>query len=172
LVRSALPFGVAFGVVGGDRLLGVALWYPPGVAPPVLSSNTVAALREVIPAVPAAARLAPRAVASMREPNALVRFVRQRGRAIERASARPSWHLAYLAVEPEHRRRGVARLLLEHVLGRCDEDGAAAWLETTDPANPAIYERFGFHTVHAIPATRRLPALWVMRRDAGAGDGG
>jgi ribosomal protein S18 acetylase RimI-like enzyme len=77
----------------------------------------------------------------------------------------PAWHLAYLAVAPEHQGNGYARLLLDHVLDRCDEDGTAAWLETTDPANPARYERFGFQTVRQVHRGRRLPGLWVMRRE-------
>jgi ribosomal protein S18 acetylase RimI-like enzyme len=165
LVRSALPFGSAYGVEGTPGLIGVALWYPPGVSPPLLASNVLAAVREFRPAVSPAVRMVPRAaLTTMRAPNALVRFVRQRSRAVETASVRPTWHLAYLAVDPAHQGRGAARRLLDHVLDRCDDDGAAAWLETTDPANVPLYERFGFATVESIPASRRLPPLWVMRR--------
>lgn len=172
LVRAALPFGSAYGVDERGGLVGVALWYPPGVAPPVLASNVVAAIREVRPAVAAVTRMAPRAaLTTVRAPNALVRFMRQRSRAVDQASVRPTWHLAYLAVDPAHRGRGVARRLLVHVLRRCDEDGAAAWLETTDPANVPLYERFGFATVRSIPASRRLPPLWVMRREPQVPDG-
>jgi ribosomal protein S18 acetylase RimI-like enzyme len=173
LVRSALPFGSSYGVDEGDDLIGVALWYPPGVTAPVLASNVLAAVREVRPAVSAAVRMAPRAaLTTMRTPNALVRFVRQRSRAVDAASVRPTWHLAYLAVDPAHRGRGAARRLLDHVLERCDEDGVAAWLETTDPVNVPLYERFGFATVGSVPASRRLPPLWVMRREPQASDDG
>jgi hypothetical protein len=39
------------------------------------------------------------------------------------------------------------------------------WLETTDPANPPIYERFGFETVTHLEDAAWLPGLWVMRRE-------
>jgi predicted acetyltransferase len=76
-----------------------------------------------------------------------------------------TWHLAFLATAPEHRGRGLARQLLERQLDRCDEDAAAAWLETTDPVNPPIYERFGFATVAHVEDAAWLPGLWVMRRE-------
>ena len=75
------------------------------------------------------------------------------------------WYLAALATAPEHRGRGFARMLLDRQLARCDQDGAAAWLETTDPVNPPIYARFGFSTVAHIERAAWLPGFWVMRRE-------
>lgn len=81
------------------------------------------------------------------------------------ASRGTSWHLAMLATAPEHRGHGLARRLLERQLERCDEDGTAAWLETTEPVNPPIYERFGFRTVTHVEDAAWLPGYWVMRRE-------
>ena len=95
-----------------------------------------------------------------------VPLVLARRRAVARASAGLSWHLAFLATAPEYRGCGLARRLLDRQLARCDEDGTAAWLETTDPVNPPIYERFGFTTIDHIAQAAWLPGLWVMRREA------
>jgi predicted acetyltransferase len=95
--------------------------------------------------------------------------VRERGRSFAGAARGTTWHLMFLATAPEHRGRGLARMLLDRQLRRCDEDDTAAWLETTDPVNPPIYERFGFETVAHIEDAAWLPGLWVMRREPGPG---
>jgi GNAT superfamily N-acetyltransferase len=92
-------------------------------------------------------------------------LAKRRGPAIARASRGITWQLELLGTLPEHRRKGLARSLLERQLQRCDQDGAAAWLETTDPVNPPIYERFGFETIAHIDGPRWLPGYWVMRRE-------
>jgi predicted acetyltransferase len=76
-----------------------------------------------------------------------------------------TWQLDLLGTLPEHRRKGLARALLGRQLQRCDEDSAAVWLETTDPANTKIYERFGFKTVAHIKGPDWLLGHWVMRRE-------
>jgi hypothetical protein len=65
----------------------------------------------------------------------------------------------------DHPDEGLARSLLERQLQRCDQDGAEAWLEATDPVNPPIYERFGFEIIAHIPGPAWLPGYWVMRRE-------
>jgi GNAT superfamily N-acetyltransferase len=165
LLRGSLRYGTVHGATVDGELAAVAVWQPPGVP-----SVTVRDLREQIidnvvnaptlaRAVPGAAKVfirnAPRAVG----------LVRERQRAVATASAGLTWHLSFLATVPEHRGKGLARLLLDRQLTRCDEDGVAAWLETTDPVNPPIYERFRFRTVAHADDAAWLPGLWVMRRD-------
>jgi [ribosomal protein S18]-alanine N-acetyltransferase len=55
------------------------------------------------------------------------------------------WHLMNVAVHPEHRRRGIARELIERLLGDAGPD-ARFTLEVRVSNAPAIemYERFGF----------------------------
>jgi predicted acetyltransferase len=78
-----------------------------------------------------------------------------------------SWHLELLGTLPEHRGKGLARALLNSQLRRSDQEGASVWLEATDPINPKIYERFGFHTVAHIDGPSWLLGYWVMRRNPG-----
>jgi GNAT superfamily N-acetyltransferase len=175
-LRTVLPYGSVHGALVGDELAAVAVWHPPGVATASLAGaaqgllGVLANARTVAGALPHAAAV----VAS--HSLAAVRLLQVRGRAVARASQGVCWHLAFLATAPDRRGRGLARSLLERQLARCDEDGAAAWLETTDPVNPPIYERFGFETVAHIDAAAWLPGHWVMRREpsrataAGPGD--
>jgi ribosomal protein S18 acetylase RimI-like enzyme len=164
-VRAALPYASVYGVEVTGELAGLAVWHPPSVVPGSVG-DTLALLRGVPGVLTALARMPPRLVlVTGLEPCRLRRLLRAQSRARSEAGVGPAWHLAYLAVAPEHQGNGYARLLLDHVLDRCDEDGTAAWLETTDPANPARYERFGFRTVRQVHPGRRLPGLWVMRRE-------
>ena len=54
------------------------------------------------------------------------------------------WYLWTLAVDPAHQRKGNASALLKTVLTRADRSGEICYLETQNPANVALYERFGF----------------------------
>jgi GNAT superfamily N-acetyltransferase len=99
----------------------------------------------------------------------VVRLVRAKRRGTAAATATPSWCLLMLGTDPQHQGRGVGRALLEHMLARADADGTPVWLETSEPGNAALYERFGFEAITHVPAGRVLPPWWVMRR-APAGD--
>jgi GNAT superfamily N-acetyltransferase len=149
------------GVVGG-----VAVWRPPGSSSGSIGGLARALVHEA-PALPSLLRPSShKASVLLRHSPQAVPLVLARKRAVARASIGLTWHLAFLATAPEYRGRGLARRLLDRQLARCDEDGAAAWLETTDPVNPPIYERFGFATVAHVDQAAWLPGLWVMRRDA------
>jgi GNAT superfamily N-acetyltransferase len=174
-LRAALPYAASYGIEVEDRLVGVAIWHPPGTAPGSLGAQLRFAadlLLQAPAAIPAAVRLARTAG---RDAGALTRLLLGRRRAMRRAEAPPCSYLALLATDPELRGRGLARQLLEHVLHRCDQDGVAVWLETTDAVNLGLYARFGFVTVAELRGGSTLPNLWLLRREAlaatTAGDG-
>jgi GNAT superfamily N-acetyltransferase len=154
-IERALPYRHVFGVREGGALRGIAVWLPPGVA--VTASGT--------PPLSALPRLADAALRA--GPNA-VHYLRARRRAVALVHAIPSWHLAFLATDPDHQRRGIGRLLLAHTLERADVDGAPVWLETSEPANVQLYERFGFVTVALVEGGPTLPTFWFMQRRPGA----
>ena len=164
-VRRMLPHGTVHGAFVGETLAAVALWHPPGV--PVTSIvGTVRGVADLLPYARRVARAVPHAARTiLGESREAVTLQRRRSRAIAAASDGATWHLAILATSLQHRGRGLARRLLERQLARCDEDGLAAWLETTDPVNPPIYERFGFTTVAHVQDAAWLPGYWVMRRE-------
>jgi GNAT superfamily N-acetyltransferase len=171
-LRAALPYAASYGVEVEDRLVGVAIWHPPGTAPGSLGAQLRFAadlLLQAPAAIPAAVRLARSAG---RDAGAVARLLLGRRRAMRRAEAPPSSYLALLATDPELRGRGLARQLLEHVLRRCDQDGVAVWLETTDPVNLGLYARFGFVTVAELRGGSTLPNLWLLRREPQRGHDG
>jgi GNAT superfamily N-acetyltransferase len=162
---ATLPYGTVHGASIDGELGAIALWYPPGVSK-LSISGAARAVFAWLGNSPAMARAFPHMarVLSSDLPGAL-ELAKRRGPAIARASRGITWQLELLGTLPEHRRKGLARSLLERQLQRCDQDGAAAWRETTDPVNPPIYERFGFETIAHIDGPRWLPGYWVMRRE-------
>jgi len=169
VLRRTIPHGTVHAAMLGDELAAIAIWEAPGV-PTLTVRGAIGAVWSKLGQAPTLARALPHklsVIAGTMRP--AVGMVRARQRAVETASDGLTWHLAFLATAPEHRGRGLARTLLERQLSRCDEDGAAVWLETTDPVNPPIYERFGFTTVTHVEDAAWLPGLWVMHREPGGG---
>lgn len=163
-LRAALPYASVHGIDLDGELGGAAIWHPPGVTAQSLGATLEYAggvAREVPMLWSVAAEVVP---GLLRDRRAVIRLMKQRSEAVREASAGPTWHLAFLATDAAHRGKGLARRLLDHVLTRCDADGLAAWLETTSPANPPIYERFGFETTARIEGGATMPTWWVMRR--------
>jgi GNAT superfamily N-acetyltransferase len=83
-------------------------------------------------------------------PETAVRFVRlgdakreHRGPLLDGSE----WFLDALGVDPVQGRKGFARRLIDPGLVRADEEGRACCLETSDPRNVGLYERFGFRVV-------------------------
>ncbi len=164
-LREMIPLGTVHGALVDGELAAVAIWHPPGWRPAPLRTLRRTTAGKLAQAASLARSLPSAALVVGRQAHHAVRLVAQRRRAVATASTGLCWHLAFLATAPEHRGAGLARGLLDRQLLRCDQDGAATWLETTDPVNPPIYERFGFETVTHIEDAAWLPGLWVMRRE-------
>ena len=164
-LRATMPLGTVHVATLEDRLGGVAIWHPPGPRGTSLPTTLRAAM-DTLTGVPVLARQLPTVatVLARNLPTALPMVLRRR-RGVARAGAGASWHLAFLATDPDLRGRGLARALLDRQLSRCDEDRAPAWLETTDPVNPPLYERFGFVVTTHLERAGWLPGLWIMRRE-------
>ena len=169
-LRTSLPAASCYGVEAGAGLAGVAIWHPPHVTPGSLPATLrlgVELATEARTLLPAAPRLSR---ALLRDGAALSRMTTKRQGAFQRAGRPPATYLALLATDPDHRGQGVARQLLDHMLRRCDQDGLAVWLHTSDPVNLGFYARFGFSCIERIPGGRVVPDLWVLRREPRHGD--
>jgi ribosomal protein S18 acetylase RimI-like enzyme len=76
----------------------------------------------------------------------------------------PHWYLAILGVDPPAQGQGLGSALLEPVLRACDEDGVAAYLESSKERNVAFYARHGFRVTEEVRMPKG-PPLWLMWRD-------
>ncbi len=164
-LRATIPYATAFGLERDGALAGVAVWHPPAVTP-----STGAAAGAMLRALFAPGR---RAYPTLRrvartlwdDRAALRRLAANRSAGARLARRGQSWYLALLGTDPRHRGQGVARELLEHVLGRCDVEGLGAWTEATNAGNVAMYERFGFSPVAHGRGGAVIPDLWILRRE-------
>jgi ribosomal protein S18 acetylase RimI-like enzyme len=57
------------------------------------------------------------------------------------------WYLAMIGVDPKAQGKGLGAGLLGYSLALCDQDRALAYLETANPRNIPLYERFGFEVM-------------------------
>jgi ribosomal protein S18 acetylase RimI-like enzyme len=60
------------------------------------------------------------------------------------------WYLPLIAADPHWTGQGLGALLMKHALRRCDEEGIAAYLESSNPRNISFYERHGFEIIGEI----------------------
>ena len=75
----------------------------------------------------------------------------------------PHWYLPLIAADPNRIGQGLGALLMKHALRRCDEQGIAAYLESSNPRNISLYERHGFRIIGKIQSGSS-PALTPMLR--------
>ena len=62
----------------------------------------------------------------------------------------PHWYLPAIGVEPMMQRKGYGSVLMDKGISVCDEQNIAAYLESTNPENIPLYQRFGFEVVGEI----------------------
>jgi ribosomal protein S18 acetylase RimI-like enzyme len=74
------------------------------------------------------------------------------------------WYLAALGTVPDHQGKGIGSALLAPILGRCDEEGQPAYLESSKEQNIPFYNRHGFEVTGEI-AMPNGPTMWTMWRD-------
>lgn len=76
------------------------------------------------------------------------------------------YHLTILATHARHRGRGLGMGLLAQTLARVDAEGAAAYLESTNPANNERYQDAGFEprAEIAMPSGRVVTTMWRPAR--------
>jgi GNAT superfamily N-acetyltransferase len=76
----------------------------------------------------------------------------------------PHYYLSLLGTHPDHRGRGEGLALLAENLARIDAEGAAAYLESSNPGNDHRYERHGFSRVGEFSAPGGDPVVACMWR--------
>ncbi|MFO0555331.1 MAG: GNAT family N-acetyltransferase [Polyangiaceae bacterium] len=142
-LREAHLVGGAFTVVGpGVGAIGL---YPPGTWP--------ASLYQQMKATPFPIGLPPWRLLTA-------------GLHLERRmhEHHPSFRHVYvyvLGVDPSQHGRGCGGALLRHAAAMAREAKVRAHLETGNPANISLYQRFGYEVTHEI-TSHEGPPLWIM----------
>lgn len=127
-----------------DDFAGAALWLPPAIEPDnerllaLVEANTSGRLRTDFLAV------------------------------FERMATyhpdSPHWYLPLIGVDPAKQGRGYGAALMRHAVQRFDRDGALAYLESSNPRNISLYQRFGFEILGTIQVGSSPPVTPMLRR--------
>lgn len=152
-VADAVPFESVYAAVEGSHVLGVAAWLPPGAFPwsRWRKARATPAFLRVLAA----------------DPRAFPTFARLGANAERAHPEEPHWFLEVLGIRPEAQRQGWGTRLVQPALDRADAAGVPCALETSDPANVAFYERFGFVVFkEALALVPGGPGHVAMRRPA------
>ena len=103
---------------------GTALWLPPGVQPNAKALENL--FRDTA------------------EPEHLDDLLATFEKMDQAHPKEAHWYLPMIGVDPKAQGQGLGAQLMRYSIARCDQDGALAYLETANPRNIALYERFGF----------------------------
>ncbi len=79
----------------------------------------------------------------------------------------PHWYLNFIGVDPNRQGQGLGSAVLKASLVPVDEQGAVAYLESSNPKNVPLYERFGFEVTGEI-RIGDAPVVYPMVRAARA----
>ena len=77
----------------------------------------------------------------------------------------PHWYLPMIGVDPAHQGAGVGSALMTEGLKAVDRDGLIAYLESSNPRNISLYQRYGFEVIGEIQSGSS-PVLRPMLRKA------
>ena len=132
----------------GERMAGGALWYPPpGRYVPSLGRQLLAL---------------PGHVAVLRGRLGMAQtYVKS---ALGAHPSEPHWYLQYVGVEPEFQRKGIGAALISFRVHGCDADSQAAYLESSNPKNLALYARLGFQPTGLLALPAGAPEVTTMWR--------
>ena len=147
-VRDGLPFGETLAAAVGDRIVGCAVWLPPGAMPRNVARTAALNARATRVLVPGRNRLS-----GMKLLDAVDKL----------HPTEPHWYLFLLGTDPVVQGRGVGGRLVQPVLDRCDAEGLPAYLETQKESNLAFYGRLGFEVGQKLEHAG-APPIWTMTR--------
>jgi ribosomal protein S18 acetylase RimI-like enzyme len=155
-VRCGEVYATADAYTG--RLTGAALWFPPtSLIPPPQGDESSTRSRT------AAGRLDGERRLKEVTGDAFERACRLDATLDANHPLEPHHYLAFLAVRPECRNRGVGSALLDRHHARLDQAGLPAYLEANHPRNRDLYLRHGYR-VRSVIELPDGPPLWTMWR--------
>ncbi|HMQ02394.1 MAG TPA: GNAT family N-acetyltransferase [Pyrinomonadaceae bacterium] len=123
---------------------GAALWFSPGVS---LDEEEIGEIVQTT--VSPELR---RSVVEIFEQKALFR------------PAGPHWYLPIIAVDPVRQGRGTGASLLRFAARSCDDEDLPAYLESSNPRNISLYQRFDFEIIGTIRSGGSPPLFPMLRK--------
>jgi GNAT superfamily N-acetyltransferase len=147
-LRESVPHGE---VTATDELDACAIWLPPGVwAEPPGLLETLRMLPETL---------------GWTGLGRLQRYREMDAAEYTKRPREPHFYLAILGVRPDRQGKGLGSALLKHTLGRLDEGGMPAYLESSNAVNMPLYGRHGFKVIDEIRLRDGGPTMWCMWRE-------
>jgi ribosomal protein S18 acetylase RimI-like enzyme len=138
---NAFAHGSAYCV---DGYAGAALWLPPEIGP------DEEALMELLQ----------RTGSASVQKDLLAVFEQ-----MERYHPRePHWFLPFIGIDPSLQGKGYGAALMKHALIPCDRDQKLAYLESSNPKNIPLYERYGFELLGTIQVGTSPPIFPMLRK--------
>lgn len=120
LGEPAFEHGTAYTV---NDFAGGAIWLPPGVK---ASDDSLASMGDFV------------------EPSRVENFVKTLDAMDSHHPEEPHWYLNFIGVDVSRQGEGLGAALMKHALALVDAAGCTAYLESSNPRNMSLYERFGF----------------------------
>lgn len=134
-----------------DEGRGAALWLPPG---------------ERLEIPPRAALLKMILLLLLRKgPLPLWRMYQQGHLFSKQHPTEPHYYLQFIGCRQRNQGQGVGSALLKKGTRICDEQGMAAYLESSNELNVPLYQRHGFEIVHEQTLPGNGPTAWFMWRE-------
>jgi GNAT superfamily N-acetyltransferase len=151
-----VQYGIRYGEVhaSGDGTCGVAVWLPPG--------QTHVSLARLLYS---GGWLLPFKV-GIGCTRRILAFHGFADRCWRQLAPRSKWSLQMLGVAPPYQGHGHASRLMASMLQRLDKTAVVCTLETANPRNVSLYQRFGFQVLEETRVPGSSLNLWFMLRNA------
>ena len=130
-LKTCTRIGLPLQVRENDSIDCVAIVYPPGAYPLPTFSQLGILLKCVV----------------RNGVNGLSRWLTVLRRFEKRHPKDTHYYLEFIGVDPTQQGRGLGSSLLDDLSSRADQENAGCYLETSNPRNVPLYQRFGYDTV-------------------------
>jgi len=75
------------------------------------------------------------------------------------------YYLFAIAVRRAHQGKGIGHELMAPTMRRIDEEGASAYIESSNEKNLTFYRRFGFEVTEEVEIAPGAPKMWTLWRE-------